>query len=146
MRSGRICTRSAQWKSRSTIRKKLRQPEYLLAIPAQVKLGIRLAPDKQLIDPIFGSQLLEGLLGIGDRKRHQDGPRPGRDLVDVEVAPIGKEDELRRNGRHGVVFVLAEETEIDLGEGITFNHAAMLENPLPGMHHDRVLRQASPSA
>ena len=56
--------------------------------------------------------------------------RPRRDLVDVEVEPVGKENDLRRNRRHSVVVILPERTEIDLGEGVAFHHAAMGQHPL----------------
>ena len=66
--------------------------DYLLSIPTQVQLGIGLAADKELIDASFRRQFFEGLFCVGDGKRHQDGARPGRNLVNVEVAPVGKKD------------------------------------------------------
>src|SRR6185503_8922488 len=48
--------------------------------------------------------------------------------VDVEPEPVGEENYLGRNRRNGVVIVLAEETKINLGEGVDLGDAAKLKN------------------
>ena len=90
------------------------------------------AADKKLFHSHFVGNLLERLLGVADRKRHQNGARPRRNFVDVEPEPVGKQHDLRRNRRHRIVIVLPEETEIDLGKCIDFGHAAHFKNLLAG--------------
>ncbi len=103
-----------------------------------------LAPaDKKLFDSHFLGNLLERLLRVADRKRHQNGARPRRNLVDVEPEPIGKQHDLRRNRRHRIVIVLPEETEIDLGECIDFGHAAHFKNLLAGARQRRMIGRES---
>src|SRR5205807_2571133 len=90
-------------------------------------------------------QLLKRFLRITDGKRHQNRTRPRRDFVDVEPEPVGKQHNLRRDGRNGIVVVLAEETEVQLGEGVDLGDAAELKNfgarPLQGRCTGRVARQ-----
>src|SRR5208337_4331733 len=88
--------------------------------------------NEELFHSHFARNLLERLFGVADRKRHQNGARPRRNLVDIEPEPVGKQHDLRRNRRDRVVIVLPEETEIDLGKCIDFGHAAHLKNFLPG--------------
>src|SRR5215510_10407161 len=87
-------------------------PTYLLLRPLQMQVAILPSAGEELLDTHFGRDLFEWLLGIGNREWDQNCPRPGRYLVDVEPEPVRKENNLRRNGRHSVVIVLAEEAEI----------------------------------
>src|SRR4029077_6339449 len=66
------------------------------------------------------------------RKGNRDGPRPGRNLVDVEPEPVGKQDDFWRDGGDGIVVVLPEKTEIDLGKCIDLGDAAQFENLFAG--------------
>ena len=99
--------------------------------------------DEQLFHAHFVGNLLEWLLGVADRKRHQDSARPRRNFVDIEPEPVRKQHDLRRNRGHRVVIVLPEETEIDLGKCIDFGHAAHLENLLAGARQRGVIRSES---
>src|SRR5207237_9302059 len=88
-----------------------------LIAPAQWQARLIAYPYEQLCHAHFVGNLLQRLLGIANRQRHQDGPRPGRNLVDVEPEPIGKKNDLGWDRRNGVVVILAQETEINLSEG-----------------------------
>ena len=101
-----------------------------------------LAPaHKELFHSHFVRNFLEGLLRVADRKRHQDGARPRRNLVDIEPEPVGKQHDLRRNRRHRIVIVLSKETEIDLGECIDFGDATHFENLLAGARQRGMIRR-----
>ena len=95
--------------------------------------------DKQLFDAQLLGDLLERLLGVANRQRHQNGPGPGRNFVDVEPEPLGKKNDLRRNGGDSIVIVLPEETQIDLGKGVDLGDAAHFQNPLAGANQVRVI-------
>src|SRR4029077_9190205 len=84
-------------------------------------------------------KLLKGLLCVANRKWHQNGARPGRNLVDVEPEPVGKEDDFRWNGRAGVVIVLTEKAKVELGESIDFGDPAEFEDLFPGPLHRGIL-------
>src|SRR5258708_6367319 len=96
--------------------------------PVQVHARLVHAAQEKFFDTHFAGDFLKWLFRIADGKRHQNSARPGRNLVDVEPEPVGKKNDLGRNGWHRVVIVLAEETEIDLGECIDFGDAAHLKN------------------
>src|ERR1700733_3630130 len=100
------------------------------------------APDEELADSLLGSDLLEWFLGIGDGERDQDGARPRGNFVDVEPEPVGKQDDFRRDGGDGIVFVLAEGAEVDFCESVTCSYAAMCKNPFPRLSHDGVVGRA----
>ena len=78
-----------------------------------------------------------------NRKRHQNGPRPRRNFVNIEPEPVGKQHDLRRNRRNRVIVILPEETKIDLGKCIDFGDAAHLQNLLAGALHRRMIRRIS---
>ncbi len=96
-------------------------------------------PTKSSSIPCSGGNLLERLFGVDDGQRHEDGARPRRDFVDIEVEPVGKEDDLRRDGGDGVVVVLAERAEIHLGEGVARDDAAVGQNPLAAFGQARIV-------
>src|ERR1700675_3965749 len=98
---------------------------------------------EQLGDTHFVRNLLKWLFRVSDGKRHQNGPRPGRNLVDIEPEPIGKQHNLWRNRGNCVVIVLTKKAEIDLGEGIDLCNSTHLENLLAGMSHSRMVRHVS---
>ena len=106
-----------------------------LAIHAQTEDRVGPAANKKLVDSLLRRNLLERLFGVDDRQRYENRTRPCGDLVDVEVEPVGKENDLRRDGRNGIIVVLAERAEIHLSEGIALDHAAVGENPLAAFHH-----------
>ena len=109
------------------------------AIHAQAQDGVGAAADEELVDAVFPGNLLVWLLGVDDGQRHKDGPRPRRDFVNVEVEPVGKENDLRRDGRDGIVVVLAQRAEVHLGEGVARHHAAMSQNPLAALRQARIV-------
>ncbi len=79
-------------------------------VPLQMEMGILTATNEELIDPLLLREFLERLLRVRDRQRYYDGPGPRRDLIDIEVPPLWKQNELRRNCRNGVVLILPHET------------------------------------
>src|SRR3984957_15607951 len=99
--------------------------------------------DKKLFHAHFVGDLLERLLRIADRKRHQNGARPRRNFVNIEPEPVRKQHDLRRNRRNRVVVVLPKETQIDLGKCIHFGHAAHGKNLLAGAAQRWMLRRES---
>ena len=113
--------------------------EELFAVYTQAQDGILAAADEKLVNALLGRDLLERLFGVNDGQRNQDAARPRRDLVDIEIKPVGEEDDLRRDGGHGVVVVLAERAEVHFGEGVAGDHAAMGEGPLARLHHARIV-------
>ena len=82
---------------------------------------------------MLGGNSLEGLFSVHDGQRNQNRPRPRGNLINVEVEPLGKENNLRRNGGHRVVVVLAQRAEIHLGEGVAGNRAAVGQNPFAAL-------------
>ncbi len=111
----------------------------MLAIDAQAQDGVGAAADEQLVDSLLRRNFLERLFGVDDGQRNENGARPRRDFVDVEVEPVGKKNDLRRNGGHGIVVVLAERAEIHLGEGVARDHAAVGQNPLAALGQARIV-------
>ena len=111
----------------------------LLPVPPQVKIRLLASAHKQLVDALLRRQLLERLLRVHDRERHQHAPRPRRYLIDIEVEPVGEQYDLRRNGGHRVVVVLPERTEIDLGERVALHHTAIGQHTRTRLHHHRVV-------
>src|SRR6185437_8541118 len=108
-------------------------PTYsVLFVPAQVEVGVFATADEKFINPMLRRDLLEHLLRVSDGERNQDGSRPRGNLVDIEVEPFGEKDDFRRNRRDCVIFVLAEEAEVDFGEGVALDYAAVGQNPLAG--------------
>ena len=99
-------------------------PTHLFLRPLQVHIAIVASAGKEFLDAHLCRDLFEWLLGVRDRQRNQNRPRPGRNLVDVEPEPVRKEHYLWRNRRYGIVVVLAEEAEIELGESIHLGYAA----------------------
>ena len=122
----------------------MRQREESLAIHAQTQNRVRAAAYEQLIDSLLRRNLLEWLLGVDDRERNENRPRPRRDFVDVEVEPLRKKNDLRRNRGHGIVVILAERAEIHLGEGVACHHAAVRQNPLAALGSDADRRRSTP--
>src|SRR5258708_24425816 len=61
----------------------------------------------------------------------------------IEPGTIGKPQNLGRDGRHGVVVVLAEKTEIDLGKGVDVGDEARLEDFFSGTHKGWMIRRIS---
>ena len=98
--------------------------------PAQPQLTLGAPADEQLVDAFFCRNLLKWFLGVRDRQRHQDGARPRRNFVQVEPEPVGKQHDLRRNRRNGIVVVLAEEAQINLGEGVDLGHTTHRQDAL----------------
>ena len=80
------------------------------AIPAKAKDGVGAPAHVQLVDSLLGRDSLERLFGVHDGQRNKNRPRPRRNLVDVEVEPARKENNLGRNRGHRVVVVLAQPT------------------------------------
>src|SRR4051794_24716697 len=99
-------------------------------IPVQVHAGIFFPTHKQLIHSLLCRNFLERLLRVHDRQRNEDRARPRRNLVDIEPAPLGKKNDLRRNGGNRVPVVLPEETQIKLSIGVDGGYAAHFENLL----------------
>ncbi len=71
----------------------------------------------------------------GQRQNHR--PRPCRDVVEIEVKPLGQEDDFRRNARAGVVADLAEGREIEFGEAVALFRAAEPQHDFAGASHVR---------
>src|SRR6266576_3381610 len=114
-------------------------PRNFLRRPVQVHARPVASADEKFFNSHFIGKLFKGFLGVADRQWHENGAGPGRNLIDVEPEPVGKEHNLRRNGRTGIVVVLAEEAEIELGESIDFGDPTELENSLPGELHRGML-------
>src|SRR6476646_11553999 len=95
--------------------------------------------DKQLFDSQLLGDLLERLLGVANRQRHENGPGPRGNLVDVEPEPPGKKNDFRRDWRDSIVIVLPEETQIDLSEGVDLGDAAHLQYRRGGANQVRVI-------
>src|SRR3954466_11090762 len=89
---------------------KIAPTDELLA-PLQTEVRVVTSAGKQFLDAEFVRNLLERLLGIADRKRHEDTARPRGYLVDIEPEPFWEENDFRRDSGHRVVVVLAEETK-----------------------------------
>src|ERR1700761_9306856 len=87
-------------------KKEVSPTQRLLFIPAQMHVRIFAPAYKKLLNSLFRSKLLERLLRIDDRQRHENPARPRRDLIDIEVAPVWKENDLRRNRRYRVIVIL----------------------------------------
>ncbi len=104
------------------------------------RIALARPPTNSSSIPCSGANLLERLLGVDDRQRHKNRPRPRRNLVDVEVKPVGKENNLRRNRRNRVVVVLAQRAEIHLGEGVALHHPAVRQHPLAALCQARIVR------
>src|SRR6185312_15372269 len=98
---------------------------------------------KQLLDSHLVRNLLERLLGIANREWNQNAARPRRNLVDVEPEPFREQHDLRWNRRHGVVIVLSQEAEINLGKGVNRGHAAESENAFPRAYQNGIIGPVS---
>src|SRR5262249_20843220 len=72
-------------------------------------------------------------------QRNQDAARPRRDLIQIEVEPVWKENNLGRYRWHCIVVVLSERTEINLGKGVAFNDATIGQNPLARLDQSRMI-------
>src|SRR5450631_717107 len=118
-------------------------PRNQLLGPVQMHARLVAPADKEFFYAHFVRNFFERLLGVANRKRHQDGARPRRNLVDIEPEPVGKEHDFRRNRGNRVVIVLPKEAEIDLGKCIDFGHAAHLENLLAGACQHGMIRGES---
>src|ERR1700692_1887861 len=114
-------------------------PRHQFFRPAQVHARLLHAADEQLFDTHFARNFLKRLLRIADRKRHQNGARPGRDLVDIEPEPVGKQNDLWWNGWNRIVIVLAKKAEINLGKCIDFGDPAEFENVFAGTLQDGMI-------
>src|SRR5947209_16581471 len=110
-----------------------------LVAPLQTEVGIVTPAGKQFLDAEFVGNLFKRLLGVADRKRHQDAARPRGYLVDVEPEPCWEKDDFRRDRGHGVVIVLAEEAKIDFGEGVDRSHAAKALDALARAFQNRII-------
>src|SRR5215475_12583628 len=119
--------------------KEIAPGKYLL-VPTQVHTREIFSTDEELIDSHFIRNLLERLFGVSDRKRHQDGARPRRDFVDVEPEPLGKQYDLGRNCGNGIVIILAEKAEINLGKSVDLGYAAQFQDLLPRSLQRRIIR------
>src|SRR5215469_6624368 len=84
--------------------------------------------DEKFFNARLVRQLLERLLRVTDGKRYEDGARPGRNFVDVEPEPVWKQHDFGWDCRTGVVIVLPEKTQIELGECIDCGDAAHFKN------------------
>src|SRR5882757_10189008 len=126
---------------RNTIcrKKDISPAEDFFPVPLQMEMGIFTAANEELINSLLLREFFERLLRVCDRQRYYDGPGPRGDLIDIEVPPLRKQNELRRNRGNGVVLILAHETEINLGEGVDLSHATVGENPLSRLHQHRVV-------
>ena len=96
--------------------------------PVQMHARLIAPAHKQFLDPHLIWNLLERLLGITHGKRHQNGPRPRGNLVDIEPEPVRKQHDLRGYRRHRVIVILAEEAQVNLGERIYLGDAAQIQN------------------
>src|SRR5579863_7453803 len=81
--------------------------EEMLAVHAEAKNRIGTPPDEELLNSLLRRNLLEWFLRVDDGERNKNRTRPRRNLVDIEVEPIGKENDLRRDRRNSIVIVLA---------------------------------------
>src|SRR5262249_56366222 len=84
-------------------------PRNHLRAPFQMQMASVTSTHKQLVDAHLRGNFLEGLLGVRDRQRHQDGSRPRRDFVQIEPEPVGKQHQLRRNRRYRLPVILTQE-------------------------------------
>ena len=107
----------------------------VLAVHAQTEFRVGATADEELVDSLLGRKFFEGLFGVDNGKRYEDGAGPGGDFVDIEIEPVGKENDLGRDGGNGVVVVFAESAEIHLGEGVARDDAAVGKNPLAALDH-----------
>ena len=107
-------------------------PRHQLSIPVQVHPRLFHAADEKLFHAHFPRNLLERLFRVANGKRHQYRARPGRNFVDVEPEPVGKQHDLRRNRGDRIVVILSEEAEIYLGERVDFGDAAQIKNLFAG--------------
>src|SRR5581483_5169585 len=88
---------------------------------------------------LFGN-FFKRLFCVNNRERNQNGARPRRNLVDVEPEPVGKQDNLRRNRRDGIVVVLAKKAEINFSERVDLGYTTEIENLFPSAHERGVVR------
>src|SRR5258708_11290528 len=97
---------------RNTIcsKKDISPAEDFFPVPLQMEMGIFTAAHEELIDSLLFREFFERLLRVRDRQRYDDSSRPRRDLIDIEVPPLRKQNELGRNCRNSVVLVLPHET------------------------------------
>src|SRR6185437_5371139 len=96
------------------------------------------AADEKLVDSLLRWNLAERLVRVDDGQRHKNGARPRGNFVDVEVEPIWKKDDLRRNGRHGVVIVLPETAQIHLGKCVAGHYSAVRQDPVAAPLQPRI--------
>src|SRR5579875_60811 len=95
--------------------------EQVLSVPAKVEVCVLAAAYKKLIDALLRRDFLERLFSVDDRQRNKNGAGPRRYLVDIEVAPVGEENNLRRHRRHGIVVVLPKRAKVHFGEGVALH-------------------------
>src|SRR5262249_3621299 len=74
-------------------------------------------------------------MSVEDAEGNDDGPRPTRHCIDVEIGPARQEHHLRWHGRAIAVGELAEEGQIEFGETVAANRPAQAQNRLTGPAH-----------
>ena len=108
--------------------------------PLQMKIRVVTAGREEFLNSHLIGNLLKGFLGVGDRERHENAAGPRRNLVDVEPEPIREQYDFRWNCWHCVVVVLAEEAQIDLGEGVDRSDPAETLDALSRSYQNGIVR------
>ena len=74
----------------------------------------------------------------GDQSERQDHRAgPGGDVIEIEIKPLGEEDDFGWDGRAGVVTDLAQGGEVEFCEAVALFRAAGFEDDLAGGAHVR---------
>src|ERR1700710_2151380 len=112
----------------------------MLPVPFQMKIRVGTTPNEELFDSLLWRKLLEWFVCVDDRQRHENAARPRGDLVDIEVKPVRKKNDLRWNRRNSVVLVLPQRAEINFSECVALNYAAVRKHPITRFHQYRGIR------
>ena len=113
--------------------------------PRNQALAGRVRPLRQIGRPLekladierFG-KLAHGLVRVEDAERDDDGARPARHRVNVEIGPAGQQHHLRRHGRAIAVRDLSQQGEIEFGETVAVFRAAQAADDRASAAHGRL--------
>src|SRR5258708_1900833 len=114
-------------------------PRDELLVPFKVQVAAMSSANEEFVNTHLRGKFLQWLFGISDRQRDEKGARPRRNLVDVEPEPVGEEYDLRWNKGNGLPVILAEEAQINFGEGVALSHAAYLQYHFAGVFQHRMV-------
>ena len=96
---------------------------------------------KQLVQAGVGRDRHRRSARPDDRQRDHDGPRPGREGVDVEREPAREQHHLGRDGGHAFPLVEAEECQVELEIGLDPMDPAKLLDPGPSPYQRGMVRR-----